>query len=420
MTSAQKIQLEQSRVRQRLGEIAVADELTEEMRAEQATLEGELGDLERRFRAATLAEPEPEIRPNDHMDAELRERVELRSKARVTNWLGAALRGRQVDGAEHELAAACGAGSDIPIELFEPDPRETRREDRVVTSAPGTVGVNMAPIQPAIFAPSIAAKMGIDMPRVDSGTFAQARINASLSADARTKGDDAEATVATFATTSAQPKRVSARLEMLAEDIAAAGVANFEAALRENLSMALSAELDDQMINGDGQAPNLSGLFKALGVPAAQGAELTFQNGIQTLAALIDGLWATEVSHIVQIVGVDTYRKMAAILAPNVNAGDRTLAATLATMSGGLSTNDRMPAKVAAGGLNKNQAALVFRNGRSGMRTAVCPHWGRIGITDIYSGSARAETSVTFHVLLGDVLVIQPGAYAAEAYQVDA
>ena len=46
------------------------------------------------------------------------------------------------------------------------------------------------------------------------------------------------------------------------------------------------------------------------------------------------------------------------------------------------------------------------------MRTAVCPHWGEVAIDDIYSGSIKAERYFTMHVLLGDVILVQPDAYA--------
>ena len=48
------------------------------------------------------------------VDSEMRERIELRSKARFGNYLDKAFRGRQVDGAEAELAEAAGVASGIP------------------------------------------------------------------------------------------------------------------------------------------------------------------------------------------------------------------------------------------------------------------------------------------------------------------
>ncbi len=416
MTARQKLELRRSEIRSRLNEISGIEDLTDEIRTESDQLGTEYRDVETKWRAAVVAEDEAESESREAnglvLDSEERERLELRSKATLSGYVTAALRHRNLSGAEAELSDAYGAGGDIPVSLFDPDPRKV--EERTVTSAPGTVGVNMAPIQPHVFAPSIAAFMGIDMPMVESGTFSQARINAALTAASEAKGAAATASAATFAIKSATPKRISARLEMLAEDIAAAGVANFESALRENLTMALSAELDNQMINGDGTSNDLSGLFKALTDATADGTTLTFQHGISKLAALVDGLWATETNQIRQIVGVDTYRLAAKVFAGSAsNKGETPLSDYLRDHSGGFRTNSRMPDTSGT-----KQAGLAFRSGVSGMRTAVCPHWGRIGITDVYSGSAKAETAVTFHVLLGNVLVIQPGAYAETQYKV--
>ena len=70
------------------------------------------------------------------------------------------------------------------------------------------------------------------------------------------------------------------------------------------------------------------------------------------------------------------------------------------------------------------QQGILYRKGRSamgasaGMRTAICPHWGEVSIDDIYSGSAKGERYFTMHVLLGDVILVQPDAYAQVAFRV--
>ena len=159
------------------------------------------------------------------IDAEQRERLELRAKASLTAYFAAAMSGRQVGGAEAEYAAAEGVNA-IPIALLDPDPRQQpeRRAD-APTAAPGTVGVNLQPIRPAVFASSILPRLGVEMPRVMSGTYAEARISTSLTAAAKGKGDAADSTAAVFAIGTATPKRVSARLSIRAEDIAAVGQA---------------------------------------------------------------------------------------------------------------------------------------------------------------------------------------------------
>ena len=86
--------------------------------------------------------------------------------------------------------------------------------------------------------------------------------------------------------------------------------------------------------------------------------------------------------------------------------------------TGGLWTNKRMPAAA-----SDIQQAILYRKGRSmmggagAMRTAVCPHWNEIAIDDIYSGSAQGERFFTMHVLLGDIILVQPDAYAQVAFK---
>ena len=91
-------------------------------------------------------------------------------------------------------------------------------EHRAVTPVPGTVGVNLDPIRPAVFATSIASRLGIDMPRVAGGTYATATITTSQTAAAKQKAPHADAaavaTAGALTVTTATPKRVSARLEL--------------------------------------------------------------------------------------------------------------------------------------------------------------------------------------------------------------
>ena len=100
--------------------------------------------------------------------------------------------------------------------------------------------------------------------------------------------------------------------------------------------------------------------------------------------------------------------------------GEMSAAAYAMMQTGGLWTNTRMPDASAT----DIQQAILYRKGRSmmagagTMRTAVCPQWGEIGIDDIYSGSASGERFFTLHVLLADVILVQPDAYSQIAFQV--
>ena len=432
MTKAQQrlkqLRERQSRERQKMAEIGLAETMTDEMRSELDTIENGTPDLERQIRAATVAveqeeaEQKVETRATEP-DTEMRERIELRSKASLTNYLLAAAQGRMVSGAEAELAAAAGV-SGIPLELWDvPVPDEQRStEERAITPAPGTVGVNLDPIRPAVFANSIAPRLGIAMPRVASGTYATATITTSQDAEAKAKSAAIAATAGVLTVTTATPKRVSARLELTLEDIAAVGQVNFEAILRENLSLALSDELDDQAINGNGSAPNLTGMFERLTDPSAPGAGVaTFDTFVAAFAGGIDGLWANTIKDVAIVAGVDTYALSARTFrdATGQDLGDKAFSDYAMAMYGGWWTNKRMPATA-----SHVQQAILYRKGRSmqggssGMRTAVCPHWNEVSIDDIYSGSAKGERYFTMHVLLGDVILVQPDAYAQVSYRV--
>ena len=423
MTPAQsklrELREKQSKQRGRMAELAQVDALSDEQRSELDTIEKSTPDLERQIRAARVAledeEKEAETRAATEPDAEQRERVELRSKASLCSYLRAALSGGQVDGAEAELRSAAGVNG-IPLELWDV-PAET--EQRAATEAPGTVGVNLDRIRPQVFANSIAPRLGIEMPRVMSGTYASATIATSLAAAAKGKGADADATAATFTVTAVTPKRISARLSVQSEDVAAVGQANFESILRENLSLVLSDELDDQAINGDGSSNGLTGIFQRLNDPAAPGAVADFDAFAAAHAGGIDGLWANTLKDVSIVAGPATMALSARTFQTAANfKGEMSAAAYAMENTGGFWTNKRMP-----DASSDVQQAILYRKGRSmmggagAMRTAVCPHWNEISIDDIYSGSASGTRHFTMHVLLGDVILVQPDAYAQLAYQ---
>ena len=418
MTPAMKIQLRLSQVRKRLNEISglEGDAFTVEIRSEADSLQNEYSDLEVRHQAAIVAEGEPETRDLDGPDAEMRERIELRSKASLTGYLQAALAGRQVAGAEAELQAAAGIGNGIPLELWD-TPVETRAD--ASTGAPGTVGVNLDPIRPAVFANSIAPRLSIEMPRVESGTYASATITTSLTAGSKAKGAAQESTAAAFTVSSVTPKRISARLGIRIEDVASVGQANFESILRENLSLVLSDELDDQIINGvfvDGTNNDLNGIFQALTDPTDPTAVAKFDDFVATFANGVDGLWSSTLKDVAVACGPSTYQLSAKTFRDvgtnNGHRGDIAFSDYAMAHTGGWWTNKRMPAAA-----SNIQQAILHRKGRSGMRTAVCPHWNEISIDDIYSGSAKGERFFTMHVLLGDVILVQPAAYGQVAFK---
>ena len=87
----------QSRERGRMAELSLLDELKDDQRDELDTIERATPDLERQIRAAVISledeEKETETRAADNPDTEQRERIELRSKASLTEFMLARMQG---------------------------------------------------------------------------------------------------------------------------------------------------------------------------------------------------------------------------------------------------------------------------------------------------------------------------------------
>ena len=389
-------------------------------------------DLERQIRAATVAVEDEDATAKAKGEAtpaagdpEMRERLELRSRASVGRYITAALRGRAPDGAERELGEAAGLDpGQIPFELWSPPARtERRQEDRAITPAPGTVGVNLDVLRPYVFAPSVVSRLMVDMPEVPSGTYASGTISTAATAGAVAKSADVPETAATFTVTTMTPHRIGASVNLALEDIAAVGQENFESLLREHISLAVSDQLDDQMLNGDGQSNNLTGFFARLTDPTAAPAAVTDFDGFAAAhAGGIDGLWSNTLQDVAIVCGPATMGLAARTFQSAANyRGEMSAAAYAMNQTAGLWTNSRMPAPATFLTVDDVQQAILCRKGQSmmpaPMRTAVCASWGAFTIDDIYSGAARGERRFVINTLIGDLIVVQPAAYSQIAFR---
>ena len=421
MTKAQTITIRLSECRQKINDLLGVEDRSADQQAELETLTGEIQKLEPELRAAIAAEPDPEARVTDTLDPETREKRELRGKATLGGFLLAALQGRVPSGAEAEYAAAFGAPvGHVPMDLWEGD--RPAAETRAATPAPTTgTGTTVAPIQPFVFAPSIAPRLGIDMPSVGSGAYSVMTVSTALPAAPKAKGDDADDTAGALAAVTANARRVSARMTVTLEDVATIGAAGFESALRQNVSMALSAELDDQAINGNGTAPNINGLIAQLTDPTNPTAVTTFDAWVEAFANQIDGLWSSMMTDVRMVVNVDAYKLAAKTFRGAATAGapNQTAADYLRSATGGFWTNKRMPATPSSGANDNIARGIVHRAGRTGLRTACLPTWGTISVDDIYTSSRSGQRHFTVHALVGDkVLIVQPDAYDLAEFKV--
>ena len=132
MTTARKLVIRLSEIRQRLNEIAGLDDdaMTDEVRNEADALTAEYRAKETQHRAAIIAEGEEQRQAEGAFgngDGETAEVRALRGRVRVSEYVAAAVEQRMADGAEAELNAALGLrGNGFPLSLLAPAPVEAR------------------------------------------------------------------------------------------------------------------------------------------------------------------------------------------------------------------------------------------------------------------------------------------------------
>ena len=319
-TKLRQLRDRQSKERGRVAELAVADALTDETRAELDTIETGTPDLERQLRAATTAVETEETEQRDAaatgnkdgLDTEDRERVELRSKVRMGRYVLAAMENRAVDGAEGELNAAVGIGANrFPLELLAPpELRVARTEDRATTGA--DIQTMPRTWLDRLFAETAAMRLGITMESVPAGSASFPVTTAGASAAQRGKDQGAADTAWTVGVTELTPKRNAATLKFSIEDTAR--IPGLESALTRDLRMALTEGVDRAMFIGDsGANPNAGDI---VGLQGAAITESTLTQsakikGPETLAAftdMIDGIHANTLGDLNVVAAVGAYR----------------------------------------------------------------------------------------------------------------
>ena len=254
-------------------------------------------------RSALKDEPiAPLVADADTQDAETRERLELRAKTGIGDFLRAAAGGAAVSGAAAEYATSLGVPTvgHLPMAMFA---RTTPAvETRAITPGPAVKGA-LRPTIPYIFERSAAASLGIAMPSVPSGQVQIPRIETAPPSDTLAKDGSAPATAAAVTLVTQSLVRIAGQFEVRVEDLAV--MPTLESALSEAMQGSLSNELDEQTFNG--AAGELNGLFtQATDVSAASAVE-TYTTGIARFAALVDGRHAYDLSDLRAVIGSKTF-----------------------------------------------------------------------------------------------------------------
>ena len=411
-----KAQLEGSRIKAaaRLNEIAglEGDAFTDAIRVESEGLQVEFRDTGSKLAALLATEDDERLVAEREAsalgsltgDTEVRERVELRARTGLADYLRAAAGGTSVTGAAAEYAAACNVPDvgHVPMALFG---RTTPiLEERAITPGPAVKGA-LQPIVPYLFERSAAASLGIMMPSVPAGQVQLPKIGTSPPADTVAADGTAPATAAAVSLVNQAPVRIAGQFEIRVEDLQV--MPTLEAALSEAMQGSLSNELDEQTFNG--ASGELNGLFtQATDVAAASSAE-TFTTGIARFASLVDGRHAYDLGDLRAVIGSKTFALYAGLFA-NANKGDVSLFDYLSMHLGSIRVSDRVPAVASTA----QKGVVVLSASSTPPKIHV---WDAMQIVrDPFSGAAVGKVTLTATALVSPLYVPHGTSQAIEVH----
>ena len=397
MTKAQRalieIQGRQSELRSRLAVLAAQDTRTADEETELTAVETKLSGCEPELRAAlaAAAAEDDSARAVQTTDSSGRERIELRAKTGLADFLKAAAGGAAVTGAAAEYAAACGVPTvgHVPMAIFARTAPTV--ETRAITPGPAVKGT-LQPTVPYVFERSAANSLGIMMPTVPMGQVQIPKITTAPPADTLAKDGAAPAAAAAVTLVNQAPVRIAGSFEVRVEDLAV--MPTLEAALSEAMQGSLSNELDESTFNG--ASGELNGLFtQAANVSAATAAE-TFATGIARFADLVDGRHAYDLSDVRAVIGSKTFGRYAGQFSGN---GAVSLFDYLRINLGSIRVSDRVPA--VSGTAQKGIAILSA--------SAEMPKihvWDAMQvIRDPYSGAGAGKVTITATALVSPLYI---------------
>ena len=435
MTNLQRITLRLSEVRSRLNEISAleGDAFTDEVRAECDNLQTEYADLERRHRAAIVAQGEDEARAAGMFgpgDGEAGERGRLLRETTLAEYLTPAAGNRGIEGRARELNEALdvpligqSGGVVVPFQMLEsralPEPGQTEQR-AFTTTAANDGGLVQRPILMRLFGPGVLDVLGV---RLDAAGVGQAEfpIITDGVAPAQTKEATAAAdpVVASIGTGSLKPKRLVGSYEFSWE--LQASLAGIEEALRADLAAAIRSAMSSAVINGvaptETNPQHVQGFLSKLSGADLASAEAAASDYGKLHALAVDGLHAEMETQVMSVVGTASYIHASGVYITGSGESGTEL---LRRRSGGCVASVYIPA---ADGTTHKQAAILHAAGPNGggmMRgDSVGATWPGIELIRDQVTQASIGVRLTWIVLWDAVTVLRPGAYKQIDVQID-
>ena len=364
-------------------------------------LETEFADLERRYRAAVIAEGEEQTRQTDDLDAEERELRQLQGKVKLHRYLGGAMTSQGIrDGAELEYNQHLGLDLDqFPLSLLAPE----ELEKRTTTDTESTVRPRRWVDR--IFHRTAARHLGIMFESVSPGVSSHPITTGGGTPAQRGREEDQAAAAWTVGVTELKPTRMSSVYEFTIED--KARLPGLEEALRRDLRMGLTERVDLTVFKGDTGAnedsADIASFFSQTGITSkslSQANKVKYDKTLAALVELLDGTHAESLGDLRIVASVGWNQLILSTIA-NSAASNDTIASFL--RANGVSWRTRGGIETATTD-GKSLAAIGLGRGISG--SGVAAIWNAATmIRDPYSGASKGQVKITMHTLWNYALV---------------
>ena len=312
MTRLQKLQIEQSELRSKIGAAldTAGDKRSETWQSDLDTLTKRAQTLESELRAAlVVGEGEEETREEEETTEtpEGRELAGLLKRSSIEDYLADSLFDERLDGASLELRQALELPpNQVPLDLF----LETRADVATNVDAADAPQENQQSIAARVFAATAGAYMGIERPTVPVGTTSYVTLASGTTADVRSDGAAKDAEAATFTTKSVDPVRVTARYLFGVES--AARLRGMEEALRADLAALMGDKLDRLALRGQAAAGNTSpaveGLLSQLAQPTDPLSESSWTDYAYSYVNRVDGKYSQDGTNVRMLVAPDAFK----------------------------------------------------------------------------------------------------------------
>lgn len=412
MLQSQKLKLEMSKSRERLGVLSAKDDLTEDETTEMQELTEQYPVFEQKYRAAVISEnvEDPRDEAETEMDSEAKELYRLEGQVNLSNYIRASMGEITLDGPESELKAAMkSADGQIPLAAITPRDDglipETEKYADAVSATTATTLTRPKGWLDRLFAGEAASHLGIRPISVQPGEEVYPLTSGGPVGGATAKGTKRDAEAVTIdASNKLSPIRCTAAVQFHRQDVLR--VPGFEQAIRRDLTAALMNTMHGEIINGADDASNatlIEGLLESQTakkidgtVDAALTSATTGNDVIEGIEGLCDGIYARATSDLRILFAPEARSYLGSLTDTSTNAPRGYVLDVLRTTKNiPIMATDHI-SELASSGNAKGDSYMIVSKARGLAGSYAFPVWANADlITDVWTGAQSGTVTLT-------------------------